>query len=223
MDLSNILKIHFKNYRSSYFYFTIFSVLIMITSIVFKNTSDNLRCLFVLVYILASLIFTFIIGNLIFGSFGKTYLLIQNNRKNYFISSIFIDIINAIILSVFFIIIRLFNINEGNLLFDFRLLIVVLLSYLLIFSIGMLYGLFVKNAKKFKRYFIIFVFALFSVLGYFIYTLLNSFVTYFLNDLVKLNHLSIIIIMCSIMINIIINTICFIYYLKMNTIKVYLK
>ena len=218
MELSNILKSIIKNLK---IYYIIFISLWIVCGgallyITFNDT--KLYEIIYLLYLLSSIFFVIVLGSLMFGSFGKTFMLIQNNRKNYMITCLIFSIVNSLIFSLLFLFIRIKTHQDFNSL-NIGLLSILFLTYILSFYIGSLYGLFVKYNKIIKRLTYVVLFFGFIIFSYF-----NIFESLgIIKALIGYNQsIKIIIYVIPIgLLDIIFITICNVYYSKLNILKAY--
>ena len=167
MELSNILKSIIKNLKMYYIIFI--SLWIACGGILLFTTFSKSKVyeIIYLVYLISSIFFVIVLGSLMFGSFGKTFMLIQNNRKNYIITSLIFSITNSLIFALLFLFLKI-KTHQDFVSLNIGLLTILFLTYILSFYIGSVYGLFVKYNKIVKRLIYIVLFFGFLIFSYFI-------------------------------------------------------
>ena len=164
-----------------------------------------------------NIIFSFLIGYILYGSYGRSFALIQNNKKSFAFSSLLFLVLNSLLLSIFTFLIVLITLKTN----------ITFLSLIIIFSLfiggayfGSLYGLLLKNKKVIKLFFMIIVLSLCFI---FIFILVNEAVEllYFLFDPNANSELFTKYLICIIIPSIICCATCNTLYLKLNIAKVY--
>ena len=167
MELSNILKTLVNNLKK---YYAIFIGIWFVIGLLFfipSSRSDDLFALIYLLYVISSLSFCVILGSIAYGSFGKTYMLLQNNRKVYGVCCIIFCLINSFVFSLIAAFLRINSYSFYYNKMTIELFIILILCFATFFSIGGLYGLFVKHNKKIKRIVLVIFFILLSIFGMF--------------------------------------------------------
>ncbi len=219
MTLSNILKTIIKHFKKIYCIFIgIWFTIGLLLFLPFERENDYIALLY-LIYLFSSFIFTLYIGITISGSYGKSFILIQNNRSNLVISSLIINIATAFIFTLITCFLRL---NSNNYHFNpasFKLLFLSLSIYFLIYNIGTFYGIFFKNKPKAKKVFNIIVISSLCILGI-IFIPLGIELVIFIVELDKYTKIGSILIYLNIL-SILLFVISTVYYLKLNIIKAY--
>lgn len=218
MELNNILKSIVKNLKM---YYIVFISLWIICGGILLFTSFNESKVYeiiYLVYLISSIFFVIVLGSLIFGSFGKTFMLIQNNRKNYIISSLIFATTNALIFALLFLFLKI-KTHPDFISLNIGLLVILFLTYILSFYIGSLYGLFIKYNKIVKRLIYGVLFFGFIIFSYFIsfesLEISKALIGY--DQSIKTIYYVIALGLCDIIFIII----CNVYYFKLNILKAY--
>lgn len=155
MELTSLLKVLINHFKKPYVIFTAVWVLISLLMFIPFPFIYELKIVFISLYIICSSVFSLYISYIIYGSYAKTLAQIQNNRKIFILNAFIISLIHSIELTCLFILLR---INNNEFIFNplsFKSILIIFSSYLLIFYVGGLYGIFVSNNKKVNKYFII--------------------------------------------------------------------
>lgn len=221
MELSSILKTFLNHLKNHFIVFV--SIWFVIGLLLFLpiTRSDNFFGIIYLVYLFSSLIFAFILGTLTFGSYTKTFILVQNNRKKIVFAGLIFSLLTSILFTIIAAFLRLkaksYNITPFNMGLAFSLLSM----YISAFYFGSIYGLFIKYNKKVKRIFYIVMFSLFAIFGYFIL----PFSVDLINIIIYTRYISDVynIILFFTIFSIIMIPICILKTLKLDILKSYSK
>jgi MFS family permease len=219
MELSNILKTFINHLKNHFIIFIGVWFVIGLFLFLPITRSDNFFGIIYLVYLLSSLIFAFVLGTVAFGSYTKTFILVQNNRKKIVLACLIFSLLVTSVFTIIAAFLRLkaktYNITP----FNFPLALCLIAGYLLFFYLGAMYGLFIKFNKKAKRIFYIVMFTLFSIFGIIILPLGVEIV----NVIVYTKYFEDVIIVFYMFsgLNIILIPICILKTLKLDILKSY--
>lgn len=221
MGLNSMLKIIVNHLKKYYIVFTaIWFTLGVLLFIPIFGDSDSLIALVLLTFLITSVIFILFIGITMFGCYAKTFVFIQNNRKNFILTTLIVETVTAFLLTLLTAFLRLNSIAASFLVpFNLTLGLLLLLFYLCIFNLGGLYGLFI-NYKPFRKriFFFILIFVL-CFLGLLIIPMIGLLIEKIIVFDPDYNHIYYLIAFG--IFNIALTLINSIYYLKLNTIKAY--
>lgn len=219
MELISVLKIIFNHFKKSYFIFTGIWFTIGLLLFIPMNQDDEFFAIILLIYMISSIIFTIVLGSILYGSYGKTLACLQNNRKNYVLGVIIVGIANSLLFTLVTAFIRLnskaFYFNP----FTFEIGITMFSFYISVFYLSGLYGLFISQKKKFRKiFYIIFTFIILTLGLFFIPISLELIV-----NLIEFNrNYDYVTINLSFNIfNIIAIALTSVYYLNLNIVKAY--
>lgn len=221
MELSNLFKMFLNHKKGVLIGFVGFWFLIGCILFIPLNLNDNWCGITLLVFFFSSIFFSAYIGRTLYGQYGKTFVLIQNNRKCFALFVIIIGLLNSLLLTLIACFLRLNTFISAYNPVNFNLIILLFSFNFFIFNLGCLYGLFVKYNRKLKK--VIFYIALitFTILGVFTLPVALELVEKIVNfkpgdslgySVLIFNLISVISVLLS-----------FIYYNKMNIKKVYSK
>lgn len=219
MELSNILKVQFKHLRNPLLLFNGFWALISIILFIPTKLPYDVIFAITLLLILSNIVFNIFFGNLIFGSYAKTLIQIQNNRFKYVISGLLWASISTLLLVFTTLLMKLNTYTFGFNKLNIEFVIMITLIYLTSFSLGSLYGLYLKYRKNLRKI-VLFVFSfILIILGYYNLSELNNVINIIVN-FNKSNFNSSIVIYL-LLFNILVLLLNSIYYCKLNILKAY--
>ena len=174
METSKILKTFSKHLLIPYAMILGLNIILIILSLLINPFYDA-------PYLCISIntIFSFLIGYIIYGSYGRSFALIQNNKKNFIMSSFIFIIANSILLTLLVFLILLIGFNK-----TISILSIIIIFLLFIGStyLASLYGLLFKNKKIRKLFFMIIALGLCIVFIGFLDTQINGFLDYLLTN-----------------------------------------
>jgi len=219
MGLNSILKTILKNLKFCYIFFFSFWVIIGIGLLFPISENHVIYEGIYLIFGIFIILFNLIIGSLIYGSYGKTFISIQNNRKNYVLSSLIIWLCSSLLLTLLFMFLRIKAQPGFNNDFNIELITLILLIYLCCFGFGSLYGLYVKYNKITKRVLYVTLFTCIIISCYFVSFKSLKLVNVILNYINTESSFTYIIIFGCI--DILSLLICSFKYLKLNILKAY--
>lgn len=140
MAVTSVLKNILSHLKKTYLIFLgaliVLGVLLFIPGI--KNNT-TLPSIIHSIFLVGSCVFSFILGSVMIGQYGKTYAIIQNNKLPLMIVSLLFAIGNAVIFSLVLILYR------SSLIFSFAFILFAFIIFFTLFYLGALYSMFVKE------------------------------------------------------------------------------
>ncbi len=219
MELISVLKIIFNHFKKSYFIFTGIWFTIGLLLFIPWSQDDEVFAIVLLTYMISSIIFTIVIGSILYGSYGKTLACLQNNRKNYILGVIIVGIANSLLFTLVTAFIRL---NSKAYYFNpltFEIAITVFSFYISVFYLSGLYGLFISHKKKFRKIFYIVFTVIILGLGLFFIPMSLELILSLIDFNRNYNYLTLILSLN--IFNIITIVLTSLYYLNLNIVKAY--
>ena len=113
MGLSNILRIQFKHFIKPILVFNLFWILIFFGLFIPTKLSTDIMFSILFIAIISNIVFNIVFGNLLFGSYAKTLIQIQNNRFNYILSSLIWVVASTLLSTITISCLRLNAFNFG--------------------------------------------------------------------------------------------------------------
>ena len=221
MELSNLFKMFLNHKKGLFIGFVGFWFLVGCILFIPLNLEDEWCGIILLLFFFSSIFFSAYIGRTLYGQYGKTFLLIQNNRKCFALFVIIIGLLNSLLLTLIACFLRLNTFISTYNPVNFNLLILLFSFNFFIFNLGCSYGLFVKYNRKLKKVIFYIALIVFTILGFFTlplaFELIEKIVNFRPGD--SLGS-SILVFNLTSAISVLIS---FIYYIKMNIKKVYSK
>ena len=217
MELINILKTQFKQLK--YFIIIFVSLWFIISMFMFINfkNKEAVTNVFMTLYLLSSIIFSLFFGSILYGSYAKSFIYIQNNRLNYSLCMLIWNICTTLVLTILFSLVKINTVYLAQTKFNIIMLMFVL--YFSCFNIGSIYGLFVKYNNFIRKLSLLIFILIFIVLGY--YTIPFIFNTV-LKTVACCKTMSMSGWIISLLfINIGLSGLCLLYYNKLDIIKAY--
>lgn len=219
MGLSNILKIQFKHFIKPILVFNLFWILIFFGLFIPTKLSTDIMFSILFIAIISNIVFNIVFGNLLFGSYAKTLIQIQNNRFNYILSSLIWVIASTLLSTITISCLRLNAFNFGFNKLSFEFILIILFIYLSSLSIGSLYGLYLKYHNNLRKIVLSILALTLIIVGYYNLNEFKSGIETIVN-FSKVDYDSNII-LCLLGFNFIVLTINSIYYCKLNILKAY--
>lgn len=182
MELISMLKIMVKHLKKYYIiYFSFWIVISCLLLIPFKNL-NKINEIVLYVFMISNIIFNIYIGITLYSEYGKTFALIQNNRRYFIINALIIAFVDTLLLTLLSALLRLNYIKSGLTAFNLQMGITLFSFYLFVFYCGALYGLFINQKKKVRKIFLTSFAILIIAFGYYLlpvfYNFLNSLITF---------------------------------------------
>ena len=219
MSVNNMLKMIFHHYKKTYLIYSV--VFLMIGGLFYIPAIKNikfdfvyLQTIFVYAFIFCSLFLSAIFGNIIYGEYGKTFTIIQNNKTPLLLTGIIWGIANSLLLTLIFLLFRLNNMENNG--FIFISLITIFFTFLGAFFLGAIYSLLLKGKTKINIAILITVLTLISSFKFYYNDCFNIYIILISRGF-KDGCLSIIIPL--IISSFILGVITYIVYLKSNSKK----
>ncbi|MDY2901946.1 MAG: hypothetical protein SOU07_00690 [Bacilli bacterium] len=218
MELTNILKIQFNNLKKILIIFL--SCILFISLILFIPFNDTIKYYIGSFTLFCAIVFTAFIAASLYGSFGKTYAFLQNNRFIYSLSIIIWNITLSLIMLLLFTIMRIAIIKSG---FNFKFVCVIIGLFISTFNLSCCYSLYFRYQKIFRKVLLILVVIRFLFFNKYVMGFISNVSHEILTEqiisiaLFKLNPINYILIVLGL--NVIINFLNLIYYSNFNIIK----
>ena len=172
------IKLQLKSCLFPYILNLIISLLSIILIKIFKNELK-----FYVIVFIVELIFSFFYGFFNITILGKTYSSLKHDKHNFCLSSLIINILNALIMLIIFTIVNIFVNANNSILTNIFAFIIYLSIHMLFFTLGSFYALFIVKYKLIDTIALIFAFTLAFIFSNFI---INSLTT-FINNLQNIN------------------------------------
>lgn len=137
MEMSSMLKNIFKHFKKTYLIFT--GILIILGLILIPLISTSIASVIITLFLISTWMFSFILGDFFFSQYGKTFAIIQNNKSHLMFASIIFAVGNAVLFSLIFMLYRC------TMAFNFQSVALMFTIYLMLFYIGSVFGLLIKN------------------------------------------------------------------------------
>ena len=210
METSKMLKTFIKHLLIPYAIILGINIILFIYNLLFNDKN-------IYILLIANSVFSFLLGYILYGSYGRSFALIQNNKKSFVISSIIFICLNSVLLTSVFCLIAFISLKATISLF----VILVLFSLFIGSSyFGCLYGLLIKNKKVVRLFFMISVIGICLIFMNSLLAEIMNLLDFILNTSVQSSNF-IKYLMLIVLPSFIFGTTCNILYLKLNIAKVY--
>lgn len=219
MELTSILKIILNHFKKPYIIFTSIWFTIGLLLFIPWSQDNEVFAIILLMYMVSSVIFTIVMGSILYGSYGKTLAYLQNNRKSYILGIIIVGIANSLLFTLVTAFIRLNSEAYYFNPFSFQIGITVFSFYISVFYLSGLYGLFISHKKKFRKIFYIVFTVITLALGLFVIPLSLELIVSLIEFNRNFNYVSSV--LNFNIFNVIAIVLTTFYYLNLNIVKAY--
>lgn len=175
MELISMFKIILKHLKK--YYIAYFSFWIVISCLLFIpfNNLNKINEIVLYIFTISTIIFNIYIGITLYSGYGKTFALIQNNRRHFIINALIIAGANTLLLTLLSALLRLNCNKTGLVAFNLQMGIILFSFYLFVFYCGALYGLFINQKKKVRKIFLTSCTIIILICGFYLLPLFYNF------------------------------------------------
>ena len=116
------------------------------------------------IFVISEFVFTFFYGLYNYSTLSKTYSSLKHDKHYFFLSSLIVNILNALIMLLIFALLKIFAKRDLLNFWQIAILLYYFSTHLLLFSLGSFYSLFLKKYKALNILFLVLSFVLVVVI-----------------------------------------------------------